>query len=65
MNTSWEQSCSSSNLQILQELEKYSQTTESNNIQAKMQATFQVNIKQQQKHILDFPMLSSLFFTSP
>lgn len=27
-----------------------------------MQATFQVNIKQQQKHILDFPMFTILYF---
>lgn len=62
MNTGRKHSCSSGNLQILKELEKYSQTIESNNIQTKMQATFQVNIKQQQKHILDFPMFTILYF---
>lgn len=64
MPTDWEHSCSSDNLKILKELEKYSQTIESNSIQTKVQTAHKVNIKQ--KHILDCPiLLNSLFFTSP
>lgn len=64
MPTGCEHFYSSGNLQILNELEKYLQTTESNNIQTKMQAAYKVNIKQQ-KCILYCPILSTLFFTSP
>lgn len=51
MPTDWGHSHSSDNLQILKELEKYSQTVESNNIHTKMQTVHKENIKQ--KHILD------------